>query len=57
MAFTPTVQPERYVKVSAPLLDASQKTYLENELRNLSKSVDSLVAAIEEIQEHLKTLP
>lgn len=49
-------QPETYVPIPIPSMESSQKLYLENQLREIAISIESLKASVETIYEELDAL-
>lgn len=57
MSFTPEYTPQKFVPVSPPAFPEASKRHMENEIRRISQTIDRLVDAVREIQEHLENMP
>ena len=57
MPFTPTQQPIGYLPSPPPVLEGSQRIYLDREFKQISEVLNAQSRAIREIQEYLQTLP
>lgn len=55
MPFQPKVVIKRSPASGNPVLDASQKARLEQDLRTMRQQISQLTDAVEEIQSYLKT--
>jgi hypothetical protein len=57
MAFTRTQEVSRYLAAPPPTIGGNDREYLQRELRAITTAVEKLVRAVDEIQEHLESLP
>lgn len=55
MAFSPKTPLSKTRPLSTPVLDASVKLRLEQEMRSIHAQMNKLVDALEEIREYLKS--